>query len=169
MTRYAVVPDRSRVVVEVQSTLRQLELASSDLSGEVEAELRDGRLESAGARASFSLPSQSLVSGTWLIDRDVREMFEVRKFPEISGDLLEVKNTDDGDDYLVRGTLRLHGVSCEVEGRARIVEMSDHHAVFEGEMMLDYTRFNLKAPKLLMLRVEPEVMIRGHVHAERQS
>ena len=50
-----------------------------------------------------------------------------------------------------------------------LVEMSDHHAVFEGEMRLDFTQWNLTPPRLLMLRVEPEVVIRGRVHAERES
>jgi hypothetical protein len=34
-------------------------------------------------------------------------------------------------------------------------------------MLLDFTLFNMAPPKLLMLRVEPEVAIRGRVYAER--
>lgn len=168
MTRYSVVSMRSRVVVEVQSTLQRLELESAQLSGEAEAELADGRFGPAGATAWFSLPSSSLASGNWLVDRDVRVMFEVRKFPEIRGDVTEVKPADGSGNYWVRGNLRLHGVTREVSGHASVVEMSDHHAVFEGAMTLDYTPFNLTPPKLLMLRVEPEVLIRGRIFAERQ-
>jgi polyisoprenoid-binding protein YceI len=166
MTGFSVVPGRSRVEVVVQSTLRQLELVSSELSGEVEAEVRDGHIVPAGATAWFSIPSLSLMSGTWLIDRDVRTVFEVKKFPEIGGEVVEIKTADGNGNYWVRGNLRLHGVTREVQGHASIVEMSDDHAVFEGAMTLDYTLFNMEPPKLLMLRVEPEVQIRGRVYAE---
>ena len=114
------------------------------------------------------MASASLVSGNWLVDRDVRMMFEVRKFPEISVDVIEVKTADGTGNYWVRGNLRLHGVTREVSGHASLVEMSDDHAVFEGGMTLDYTLFNMSPPKLLMLKVEPEVMIRGRVYAQRQ-
>lgn len=169
MTGYSIVSQRSRVAVEVQSTLQRLELVSSELTGAIEAEFLDGKLVSAGVTASLSVPLASFASGNWLIDRDVRAMFEARKFPEIAGEVSEVKTADGAGNYWIRGTLRLHGVGREVSGHAGIVEMSDHHAVFEGAMTLDYTQFNLAPPKLLMLRVEPEVVIRGRVYAEKRS
>jgi polyisoprenoid-binding protein YceI len=169
MTRYSIVSHRSRVAVEVDSTLRKLELVSTELTGGLEADFLDGRLEAAHVSAWFSVRTQSLESGSWLIDRDVRNMFEVRKFPEIGGELLEIKSGDEEHHYRLRGNLRLHGVTREVQGRAHLVEMGDHHAVFEGEMQLDFTQWNLTPPRLLMLRVEPEVVIRGRVHAERES
>src|SRR5262249_2965785 len=118
---------------------------------------------------SLSIPSGSLTSGNRLVDRDVTVMFETRKFPEIAGEVIEVKTADGTGNYWVRGNLRLHGVTREVSGRATIAEMSDHHAVVEGAMTLDYTQFNLTPPKLLMLRVQPEVEISGRVYAEKQS
>jgi polyisoprenoid-binding protein YceI len=169
MTRYSIVSHRSRVAVEVQSTLQRLELVSSDVKGDVELELHDGKLVPAGLTASLSVPSSSLGSGTWLVDRDVRMMFESRKYPEIAGQVIEVKTADGGGNYWVRGNLRLHGVTREVSGQASVVEISDHHAVFEGAMTLDYTQFNLTPPKLLMLKVEPEVVIRGRVYAESRA
>jgi polyisoprenoid-binding protein YceI len=169
MTRYSIVSHRSRVAVEVQSTLQRLELVSGELAGEIEAEFRDGLLAPAGAIASLAVPSASFGSGNWLIDRDVRVMFEVRKFPEISGEVIELKTADGTGNFWVRGHLSLHGVTREVSGRASVVETSENHAVIEGAMTLDYTLFNLIPPKLLMLKVEPEVEIRGRVYAERQS
>ena len=169
MTRYSIVSHRSRVAVEVLSTLQRLELTSSEITGEIGAERSDGMLVPTGVTGSLSVPSTSLSSGHWLIDRDVRSMFETRKFPEISGELIEIKTADGTGNYWVRGNLSLHGVTREVSGRATVVELTDHHAVFEGAMTLDYTLFNLVPPKLLMLKVEPEVEISGRVYAERCS
>jgi polyisoprenoid-binding protein YceI len=168
MSRYSIVSHRSRVAVEVLSTLQRLELVSSEVTGEIDAEFREGMLVPT-VTGSLSLPSTSLSSGHWLIDRDVRSMFESRKFPEISWEVIEIKTADGTGNYWVRGNLSLHGVTREVSGRATVVEMSDHHAVFEGAMTLDYTLFNLVPPKLLMLKVEPEVAIQGRVYAERQT
>ena len=169
MTRYSIVSHRSRVAVEVHSTLQRLELVSAQLTGEIDAEFRDGLLVPGGVLASLAVPSASFGSGNWLIDRDVRVMFEVRKFPEISGEVIEIKTADGTGNYWARGHLSLHGVTREISGRANVVEVSDRHAVFEGAMTLDYTLFNLIPPKLLMLKVEPEVEITGRVYAERQS
>jgi hypothetical protein len=143
MTRFSIVSARSRVVIEVQSTLQRLELESTQLSGEVATEVEHDRILAAGATGWFAVPSSSFASGNWLVDRDVRVMFEVRKFPEIRGDLIEVKTADGNGNYWVRGNLRLRGVTREVSGHASLVEMSDHHVVFEGAMTLDYTPFNL--------------------------
>ena len=169
MTRYSIVSQRSRVAVEVQSTLQRLEVVSAQLSGEIEADVEDGRVVPASVKASFSLPAISLLSGNWLVDRDVRGMLESRKYPEISGEVLEVKTADGSGNYWVRGKLRLHGAVREVQGCATLAEAGGHHVVFEGSMTLDYTHFNLAPPKLLMLRVEPEVQLRGRVWAERAS
>ena len=168
MTRFSIVSHRSRVAVEVRSTLQRLELASEGLTGEFEGEFIDGRV-APGATAWLSLATTSLAAGNWLVDRDVRAMFEVRKFPVISGEMIEIKSIDGGDDYSVRGSLRLRGVTREVQGRVSLVEIGDNYVVFEGSMTFDFTQFNLSPPKLLMLRVEPEVEIRGRVYAERQS
>jgi polyisoprenoid-binding protein YceI len=167
MTSFSVVSHRSRVAVEVLSTLQRLELTTEQLTGEFQGEFRDGRI-APGAVAWLSLPTMSLESGNWLIDRDVRSMFEARKFPEIGGELIEIKSTEEGDDYGLRGNLSLHGVTREVAGRATVVEIGENHVVFEGSMRLDYTLFNLAPPKLLMLRVQPEVTISGCVYAERR-
>lgn len=168
MTRFSIVSHRSRVAVEVQSTLQRLEVVSSELTGEIEAEFYDGQLVVAGASGSLAVPSTSLMSGNWLIDRDVRVMLEVRKFPELGGEVIEIKTADGAGNFWVRGNLSLHGVTREVSGSASLIELSDHHVEFEAAMTLDYTLFNLTPPKLLMLKVEPEVQIRGRVYAERQ-
>jgi polyisoprenoid-binding protein YceI len=169
MTRYSIVSQRSRVAVEVKSTLQRLEVVSAQLAGEIEADVQDGRIVPASVKASFSLPAISLLSGNWLVDRDVRVVLETRKYPEISGEVVEVKAADGSGNYWVRGNLRLHGAVREVQGCASLAETSDHHVVFEASTTLDYTLFNLAPPKLLMLRVEPEVQLSGRVFAERVS
>jgi polyisoprenoid-binding protein YceI len=169
MTRFSVVSHRSRVQVEVQSTLQRLVLESDQLAGEFEATVQDGGVDPQSVTAKMTLPTPSLGSGNWLVDRDVRNMLEARKYSEISGQVIEVKSADGSGNYWVRGMLRLHGVAREVQGKARLVEVGDRHAVFEAEMKLDFTLFNLAPPKLIMLRVEPEVLVRGRMYAEQQS
>ena len=153
----------------MEVTLQSFRLQTAGLRGEFEALVSpDGRLESQGVSGRFSLPTDSLHSGNRLFDRDMKKMLEIRKYPEITGEILDVKADDANGGYQLRGNLTLHGVRNEVTGRARVVELGDGHALIEGAMTLDFTHFKLDPPKLLILKVMPELEIWGHVYAERQ-
>jgi hypothetical protein len=54
-----------------------------------------------------------------------------------------------------------------MEGDVRVTAPDDRSLVVEGEQVFDIRDFNMKPPKVLMFKVEPEVTVRIKVTAER--
>jgi polyisoprenoid-binding protein YceI len=169
MNRFTVVSHRSRVVVGVRATLQYHEIETSGLNGEFEADLDPEAGVRSKVTGGLDLPGDSLRSGNRLFDRELRKLLEVKKYRQISGKILEVAADPSSGEYAVRGALSLHGVTHEVNGTARIVDIGPSHVIIEGAMPLDFTEYNMEQPTLLMLKVAPEVEIKGTLYAERQS
>ena len=53
----------------------------------------------------------SLKTGNMLYDRELERQLDVRKYPRIRGEIVEVKELEAGRRYKVRGNLSLHGVT----------------------------------------------------------
>jgi polyisoprenoid-binding protein YceI len=111
----------------------------------------------------------SLKTGNALYDRELERQIEVRKYPRIRGEILEVKEIDAGRRYRVKGNLSLHGVTKTVEGEVNLKVLDDGHFEVEGEKVFDIRDFGLTPPRILMLKVYPDVKVRGRVMAEKES
>jgi polyisoprenoid-binding protein YceI len=169
MTRFSVVTHRSRVEVVVKVTLQRFHLKSEQVRGAFDADVDEqGAIRSPEMSGRMKVRSDSLKSGNRLFDRDMNKMLETRKYSEITGEILGAEPNGDGD-YAIRGRLYLHGMSEDVTGVARVIEAGPDHALFEGKMTIDFTHFNLDPPKLLVLKVIPELEVTGTIYAERQK
>ena len=66
-----------------------------------------------------------------------------------------------GDDRLqVRGALTFRGVTQSVEGELALSRVDDRTIRLEGASTFDIRDFGMEPPRVLMLRVEPEVDVR---------
>jgi polyisoprenoid-binding protein YceI len=79
----------------------------------------------------------------------------------------EVKETS-GGRYLVQGDLTFHGVTRPVEGELSI-KADNGSLVLEGEQTFDIRDFGVDPPKILMLKVHPDVKVRVRAIAEQES
>ncbi len=111
----------------------------------------------------------SLKTGNALYDRELERQIEVRKYPRIRGEILEVKEIEAGRRYRVKGNLSLHGVTKAVEGEVNLKVLDDGNFEVEGEKVFDIRDFGLTPPRILMLKVYPDVKVRGRVVAEKQT
>jgi polyisoprenoid-binding protein YceI len=168
MTRYAIDPDRSTVWIEARSTLHPIHGEATGLRGHLEIDLTDGRLEvSAPAELHIELPVEELRSGNPLQDRELLRRIDADRYRRITGDARKVQEADGDGRYLVSGDVSFHGATRTVEGEVRVGAPDERTVVVEGEQIFDIRDFNLKPPKVLMFRVEPEVKVRIQVTAER--
>ena len=108
-------------------------------------------------------------SGNGLYDRELERRLEVRQYPRISGELKEVKPLGSANRYHVRGDLSFHGRTHAVEGDVTLRVVDDETIEIEGENVFDMRNFGIDPPKILMLRVYPEVRVRARVVVERES
>jgi polyisoprenoid-binding protein YceI len=123
--------------------------------GEVRG-LRSGRVE---------VPVASLRSGNPLEDAELQRRADARRFPTIVGETSSVASLDRAGHFGVEGDLTFHGVTQPVRGELRITQDGDRLRI-EGEHVFDVRDFGIKPPRILMLRVEPEVRVEINLVAE---
>jgi polyisoprenoid-binding protein YceI len=168
MTRFAIDPVRSTVWIEARSSLHPIHGEATGLGGYLEVGLADGRLDlSAPAEMHIELPVEELRSGNALQDRELLRRIDADRFRRITGDARKVREADGDGRYRVSGDVSFHGATRTLDGEVCVSAPDDRTLVVEGEQMFDIRDFNLKPPKVLMFRVEPEVKVRIQVTAER--
>lgn len=164
MSKYLVIPERSRVQVLIASTLHPVEGNGVGLEGFVDVKVRDGVVDLAAPPVGeLSFAIAKLRSENRLFDSEMMRRVGARRHPVVRGSLCTVTQLDT-DHYRLKGELTFHGVTRSVDGEADVRLRGDFIDA-EGELTLDIRDFDLTPPKLLMLKVDPEVSIRLSVTA----
>jgi polyisoprenoid-binding protein YceI len=171
VTRYVIDPRRSTVWIEARSSLHPIHGEADGLEGYVEADTTGDHPDLSGpAEMHVELPVERLRSGNGLMDREMQRRVDGQRYRTISGDARKVEELDGaGGRYRVSGDVSFHGATRTVEGDVRVTAPDDRTLVVEGEQVFDIRDFNVQPPKILMLRVEPEVRVRIRVTAQRQQ
>lgn len=170
MTRFRIDPTRSRVWTESRSSVHPIHGEADGLEGEMDVQLLDGRLDlSVPPRIRLELDVERLKSGNSLYDGEMLRRIAARRFPTIVGEVTEMRELDSSDRYRVAGELKFHGVTRRQEGEVTVEVSNDRTLVVEGERTFDVRDFEVEPPKLLMLRVHPDVSVRVHVVAEAEG
>jgi polyisoprenoid-binding protein YceI len=168
MARYRVVSERSKLWVDARSSLHPIRVESSALSGAIDLELADGSIDlSKPPSGTLELEVESLKTGSRLEDSALERQLEVRKFPRIRGRVREVSANRGG--YDVRGDLSLHGITKPIDGHVTLRAIDEKTVEVEGEKVIDLRDFGLQPPRILMLKVYPDVKVRAKVVATRES
>ena len=161
-------PSRSKVWIEARSSMHPIHGEAEGLEGSIEAEVADGRIDVSGVpKIQIELPVEKLQSGKKLEDAEMMRRIDARRYPKIRGETTELKLN--GGRYRVRGDLTFHGVTRQVEGEVTISAPDEHSLVIEGEQTFDIRDFGVQPPKILMLKVHPDVRVRVKVVARQES
>jgi polyisoprenoid-binding protein YceI len=168
VTRYRFDPTLSRVWIEARSTLHPIRAQTAGVEGWFDARcLADGRVDPAAApSAQLSLPVDLLTSGNPFYDREMRRRVESRRFPVITGDLTAIESSDGPDRYLVRGDLTFRGITRSYTDEMTVSSPDGRTLLMTGNRTFDIRDFGLEAPRILGMRVHPEVAVKILVVAE---
>jgi polyisoprenoid-binding protein YceI len=167
MARYRLVPERSKIWADARSSLHPIKVETTGLEGFVEMTIVDGHIDTtAPVSGSVELDASLLKTGNSLYDRELVNKLEMRKYPRVRGRVISVKALDSGTTYRVQGELSLRGQTSPVEGAVQMRMIDATTVEFQGEQTIDIRNFGLEPPKFLMLKVYPEVKIRGLVIAQ---
>lgn len=170
MAKYVIDGERSTVWVDARSSLHPIHSTSTGIEGWLELELgTDGRVDVSTSQAHLELPVERMSSGDDFYDREMQRRVDARRYPRIKGDLDRLEHLDGDDRYRVRGDLTFHGVTRTYEHEMLIKAVDDRTLQAEGENVFDVREFGVKAPKLLMLQVYPEVSVRVSIVAHKDS
>jgi polyisoprenoid-binding protein YceI len=168
VTTFRIDPNRSKVWIEARSSMHPIHGEADGLEGSIEADVADGRIDVAGVpKISIELPVEKLQSGRRLEDAEMMRRIDARRYPMIRGETTEFK--ENGGNYRVRGDLTFHGVTRPVEGEVIISAPDERSLLIEGEQVFDIREFGVEPPKILMLRVHPDVRVRIKVVAQQDS
>ena len=162
MTRYTVDTDRSEVTVYASSSLHGITGHADGLRGWVD--LDDATIT--GARVE--LDAERLAWGNPLLDRETRRRIDAARHPTIIGTMTtlgSIESSSTEPTPPLRGTIAFHGVEREVSGVVTITHADAEELVIEGEQTFDVRDWGLEPPRLLMLKVNPDILVAIRVRA----
>jgi polyisoprenoid-binding protein YceI len=171
MARYVIVSEASTVSIDARSSVHPISTRTTGLEGFVDLEMgAGGEIDLAVAPAGeLSFPVDLLRSGNPLEDRELRRRIDARRYPRISGTLTGMRSAGRDGRYLVSGDLTFRGVTRSCEDEMDIVPVDDDTIRLAGRSRFDVRDFGMEPPRILMLRVEPEVAVQVELLAGRSN
>jgi polyisoprenoid-binding protein YceI len=167
--RFRIVPERSRIWVDARSSLHPIRVETTGLRGHLDATVVDGALAAGSpTTGSVEIEADRMKTGNVLYDHELERRLEARKYPFIRGSVREVQPLG-GPRYRVLGQLEFHGVTRLVEGEVRLRVLDERTLEIEGERAFDLREYGLDPPRILMLKVYPDVRVRAQVVAEQEA
>ncbi len=130
----------------------------------------DGGLDPTVAPAgTLRLPVTRLSSGNRLEDRELHKRIEARQFPTIEGVLRAMEPDGASGAFRVQGDLTFRGVTRRCQDRMTMRVVDDRTVELAGSSTFDIRDFGMQPPRILMLKVEPEVVVRVEITATRSA
>lgn len=169
MALYRIVPERSQLAILARSSMHPIALRADRLDGWLDLALEDdGRVDLTASRsAHVELPVNALRSGNAFEDAELLRLVGAARYPMIGADLTEMKESGGDGRYLVRGALTFREVSRTYQDMVTVVQVDQRTLRLEGESSFDVRDFGLEPPRILLLKVEPEVRVTLSIVAER--
>lgn len=171
MTRFHIVPDRSRVWIDARSNVHPIHSETDGLEGFVELDLDDDGQVSfdAAPTAKLSLNVSRLSSGNRLEDRELQKRIDARRYPTIDGVLETIEADGSSGRYQVAGEVTFRGVSHRYQDTMTIEASDPTTITLAGSSSFNIKDFGMEPPRVLMLRVEPEVNVRVEIVAVKEG
>lgn len=162
MARFRIVPDESRVVIDATSSVHPIRTVATGLEGFVDVALSDdGSVDmSAPAAGQLTFPVRHLRSANPLEQRELHRRIHARRYPTIDGRLTALRAGSDAARYVVAGDLTFLGVTRPYENELTITHAPSGRLSLTGESIFDVRDFGMEPPRILLLRVHPEVTVR---------
>lgn len=171
MARYRIVPERSRVWIEARSSVHPIHSTTDGLEGYVELELDpDGKVDLAqDPKGQVSLPVSRLSSGNRMEDREMQKRVESRRYPTIDGVLARMERVGANGTYKVSGDVTFRGVKRSHEDQMTIGAVDEQTIQLAGKSQFDIREFGMEPPRVLLLKVSPEVDVRVEIFAAKEG
>ena len=159
------------VWIDAQSSLHPIHAETDGLEGDLELDVdAGGRLNpTAEPRARLSFPVAQLRSSNPLEERELKRRIEARKFPTISGVLTSMKQDGAVGRYLVEGEITFRGVTNTYEEEMSLEQTDGNTIKLTGGATFDVRDFGMDPPRILLLRVHPDVAVRVEIIAEKEG
>jgi polyisoprenoid-binding protein YceI len=171
VARYRIVPERSTVTINARSNVHPIHSSTDGLEGYVELELRPNGSVDLAARptAELSFPVRRLSSGNSFQDREMQKRVDARRYPTIAGMLQEMEQAGTDSSYRVSGEITFRGVSRRHTDQMTIRRVDDETITLVGTSRFDIRDFGMQPPRILLLKVDPEVEVGVDIVAVKEA
>jgi polyisoprenoid-binding protein YceI len=119
--------------------------------------------------AQLSLAVSRLSSGNRLEDRELHKRIDSTRYPTIRGVLDRMDRTDGDGTYRVSGDITFRGVAHHHTDEMTVKALDEQTIRLAGASRFDIRDFGMQPPRVLVLRVEPEVDVRVEILAEKEA
>jgi polyisoprenoid-binding protein YceI len=158
------------VSIEARSNVHPIRTETAGLEGWLELDVGDGAINvDQPLLGHLEFAVHNLKSGNALEDRELQRRIDARRYPTIAGDLKSMKQTDEPSRYIVGGDLTFRGTSRAYEDEMTVELENDRTVSMSGESVFDIRDFGMEPPRILMLKVQPEVTVRVEIVAEKET
>lgn len=171
MSRYRIVPERSHVWIQARSSVHPIHSSTDGLEGYVEVEFGpEGGVDLAVApMAKLSLPVSRLSSGNRMEDRELQKRIDARRYPAIEGVLDQMEPSGEEGSYGVSGDITFRGVCRRYQDQMTVHAVDGQTIQLAGKSRFDIRDFGMEPPRILMLKVDPEVDVRVEILAVKEA
>ena len=143
-----------------RSSLHPIHAETRGLSGWIRSDVGSGSGEVRVEAGQLEIPLASLSSQNALYDSELRRRIDIRRHPTANAELSDWQPTERPGSYRVRGDVTFRGVTVDVEDEITVSVQDDETVLLDGSRVFDIRDFGMEPPRLLALRVHPEVTIR---------
>lgn len=150
-----------------RSSVHPIHAETDGLVGWIRGRLAPGTGEATIEAGQVEIPLGALSSANVLYDAELRRRIDVRRYPTALGVLSEWRPTPEQGTYRVRGTVTFRGVPRTVESTMTLAVETDGTVMLRGSCVLDIRDYGMTPPRLLALRVYPEVTVHVAITGHR--
>ena len=102
-------------------------------------------------------------------DREMQKRIEARRYPSIDGVLTSMEGSGTDDGYNVSGDITFRGVSRPHQDVMTVKAIDPQTIQLAGKSSFDIREFGMEPPRVLVLKVLPEVDVRVEIVAVEES
>jgi polyisoprenoid-binding protein YceI len=170
MPRFRVNTAQSTVKVGLRVNLHPSHINANSLSGVIECEVDEQgkpRLDRPYS-AELTLPVDAIKSGNGIQDREMRRRFDASRYPTITATVTHGEALEGEGRYRAVAKLTMHGQTREIKGDVQL-GVKGTTMTIDGQQVINVKDFGIDPPRLIILKVEPDVDLQVHIVAERES
>ncbi len=170
MPTFRVNTNKSSVKVGLRINLHPSHIDANALTGVIECEVDDQgkpRLDQPYS-ADLALPVEAIKSGNGIQDREMRRRFDVGRYPTISARVTKGEALEGDGHYRAVAQLTMHGQTREISGDI-VLHVDGTTMTIDGQQVINVKDFGIDPPRLIILKVEPDVDLTVHIVAELQT
>jgi polyisoprenoid-binding protein YceI len=168
--KFRVNTGKSTVKVGLRVNLHPSHIDANALSGVIECEVDDqgNPLLDHPYSAELTLPVEAIKSGNGLQDREMRRRFDAGRYPTITARVTKGEALEGAGRYRAAAQLTMHGQTREISGDVEL-HVDGTTMTIDGQQVVNVKDFGIDPPRLIILKVEPDVDLQVHIVAELQS